>query len=105
MIRRLVPLAAALVCAVLVAVPLAAFLEHDACADAGGIYVAATGMCLLEPGASYVPQFARPGLYALWTSFLTLVAAPSWLAAWVTAHILARLSGRGSAPSQGAHEG
>lgn len=105
MFKRLVPFVAAAVCAVLVAVPLAAFFEHDACADAGGAYVAATGLCLLEPGTSYVPQFSRPGLYGLWVVFLASIAVPTWLAAWASRLILTRISTRRCEKSQDAHEG
>ena len=106
MMRRLVPIVVALVCAVLVAVPLAAFFEHDACADAGGVYVAATGGCMLEPGTPYVPLFSRPSLYALWFIVLALVAAPAGLAAWLSHLLLARISGRaGGSSSRRASEG
>jgi hypothetical protein len=106
MVRRLASVAAALVCAVVVAVWLAAFFEHDSCADAGGVYMALTGACLVEPGTLYIPQFSRPNLYAFWAIFLALVALPAWLAYRCSDFLFNRIWARvGAWVSRRQHEG
>lgn len=88
MMRRAISIALALALAVFTAVHLSVFFEVDACADAGGRYLAETGACEVPPGVSYVPQYSRPNLYAFWIIFLLLVAAPAWfvlrVSRWLT---------------------
>jgi len=81
-----------LIVASFVGANLAIFLEVDACADAGGSYIAATGACVVPAGVEYVAQFSRPGLYALWAFFLLAVFGPAWVATRLVLFVAARMA-------------
>jgi hypothetical protein len=68
LLARAVSFVVAAAAAVCFAMRLALLLEQDACLDAGGTYIAATGAC--ETAAAYVALFARPHVYALWAGLL-----------------------------------
>jgi len=91
---RIVAFAVGLIVAFIVGANLATYLEVDACADAGGSYIAVTGACVVPVGVEYVAQFSRPGLYAFWVLFLLAVFVPAWAATRLVLSVAARIAKR-----------
>jgi hypothetical protein len=75
--RRSLILVATFVAGLFIAMQLAAFMEGDACMDAGGRFHSDTGYCEVAAGESYIALFARPRLYVLWTFVLGAAALPT----------------------------
>jgi hypothetical protein len=79
---RAASFAIAAVVAVWFAVHAAAYLERDNCLDAGGRYLAETGLCETG-GVAYVALFSRPHVYASWAGLLGAAFVAGWLVWWI----------------------